>query len=90
MKEKHITRVSSADLARMKDRTRSDAPANASLDRDFWAKAKIVYPQTAKKQLTMRLDSDMVDWFKRQGKGYQTRMNAVLRSYFESQTRGPR
>lgn len=32
----------------------------------------------------------MVDWFKRQGKGYQTRMNAVLRSYFESQTRGPR
>lgn len=38
---------------------------------------------TPKKQLTVRLDSDVVDWFKAQGKGYQTRMNAVLRQFME-------
>ena len=36
-----------------------------------------------KKQLTMRLDQDVVDWFKSQGTGYQTRMNAVLRAFYE-------
>jgi uncharacterized protein (DUF4415 family) len=34
-----------------------------------------------KKQLTVRYDADIVDWFKAQGDGYQTKMNAVLRSY---------
>ena len=34
-----------------------------------------------KKQITVRLDQDVIDWFKSQGKGYQTRMNAVLRQY---------
>jgi uncharacterized protein (DUF4415 family) len=37
----------------------------------------------AKKQLTVRLDTDVVEWFKSQGKGYQTRMNAVLRQFME-------
>jgi len=36
-----------------------------------------------KRQLTLRLDSDVVEWFKRQGTGYQTRMNALLRAYME-------
>jgi uncharacterized protein (DUF4415 family) len=35
----------------------------------------------AKTHLSLRLDEDVVDWFKRQGAGYQTRMNAVLRAY---------
>lgn len=38
-----------------------------------------------KKQVTVRLDRDVIDWFKSQGKGYQTRMNAVLRQYMEHQ-----
>jgi uncharacterized protein (DUF4415 family) len=38
-----------------------------------------------KKQLTIRLDTDVVEWFKQQGPGYQTRINQVLRSYVESQ-----
>ena len=37
--------------------------------------------------INMRLDSDVVDWFKAQGRGYQTRMNAVLRSYMVQMTR---
>lgn len=36
-----------------------------------------------KTQLTLRLDSDVVEWFKQQGHGYQTRMNALLRAYME-------
>ncbi|MGC1375839.1 MAG: BrnA antitoxin family protein [Anaerolineales bacterium] len=36
-----------------------------------------------KQQLTLRLDSDVIDWFKKQGRGYQTRMNALLRAYMQ-------
>jgi uncharacterized protein (DUF4415 family) len=36
-----------------------------------------------KRQLTLRLDSDVIDWFKKQGQGYQTRMNALLRAYMQ-------
>lgn len=32
-----------------------------------------------KQQLTLRIDSDVVDWLKAQGKGYQTRINQLLR-----------
>jgi uncharacterized protein (DUF4415 family) len=37
-----------------------------------------------KKSVTIRLDEDMVKWFKKQGKGWQTKMNWVLRLYFAS------
>ncbi len=56
----------------------------AELDDAFWLKAKIVTPEDRKTQLTIRLDADMLEWFKSQGKGYQTRINAVLRSYYEA------
>jgi uncharacterized protein (DUF4415 family) len=36
---------------------------------------------SSKKLLSLRLDSDVVEWFKQQGPGYQTRMNAVLRAF---------
>jgi uncharacterized protein (DUF4415 family) len=39
----------------------------------------------SKKQLTVRLDSDVIDWFRSQGKGYQTRMNAALRQFMEQE-----
>ena len=41
-------------------------------------------PGTKKKSVTIRLDDDMVKWFKKQGKGWQTKMNWVLRLYFAS------
>jgi uncharacterized protein (DUF4415 family) len=49
-----------------------------------WSKAKVGIPGP-KQQLTMRLDKDVIDWFRAQGSGYQTRMNAVLRSFVEAQ-----
>lgn len=36
-----------------------------------------------KRQLTLRLDSDVIEWFRAQGNGYQTKMNALLRAYME-------
>ncbi len=37
-----------------------------------------------KKQIALRVDTDVLDWMKAQGKGYQSRMNAVLRAYYEA------
>jgi uncharacterized protein (DUF4415 family) len=42
-----------------------------------------VFYRPIKKPLSLRIDADVIDWFQRQGQGYQTRMNAVLRAYVE-------
>jgi uncharacterized protein (DUF4415 family) len=44
----------------------------------------IPVPGTKKKSVTIRLDEDLVKWFKKQGKGWQTKMNWVLRLYYAS------
>ena len=49
----------------------------------FWDNATVVMPEN-KQQITLRLDPDVIGWFKRSGKGYQSRMGAVLRSYVEA------
>lgn len=51
-----------------------------STDTEFWKSAAISIPP-GKTPVTVRMDKDVLDWFKRQGPGYQTRMNAVLRAY---------
>lgn len=51
-------------------------------DGDFWKEAKIVLPRR-KEVVTMRLDADLLEWF-RQQRGYQTRINAILRSYMNA------
>ncbi len=43
-----------------------------------------------KKQLTVRLDADVIAWLRKQGKGYQTRLNALLRAAMLSETRPKR
>lgn len=65
------------------------APEGPGLGRDFWANATVVFPEEPKEKLTIRLDADLVRWFKTQGRGYQTRINAVLRTYYEAQKEGP-
>jgi uncharacterized protein (DUF4415 family) len=47
-------------------------------DEDF---ARAVVKEPVKATITMRLDQDVLDWFKDQGTGYQTHMNSVLRRY---------
>lgn len=82
--KKTITTVSLNDLEDMDDLTRENAPVGEALGSDFWKTANVVYPDGPKDRLTVRFDHDVVEWFKAGGRGYQTRMNAVLRSYFEA------
>ena len=51
--------------------------------RDWWKDAVPVSPG-AKRLISLRLDPDVVEWFRAQGPGYQTRMNAVLRAYMKA------
>ena len=51
-------------------------------DEDFWEDAKVILPRR-KEVVTIRLDADLLDWL-RQQPGYQTRINAILRSYMKS------
>jgi uncharacterized protein (DUF4415 family) len=58
-------------------------PETRPTDTNFWKGAKIVLPQS-KQTVTIRLDADLLAWLRRQ-KGYQTRINAVLRTWMEAQ-----
>jgi len=60
----------------------SDPDIHAT-DEAFWQGAEVVLP-LRKQQVTMRLDADLLEWFKQQ-RGYQTRINAVLRAYMNAQ-----
>jgi len=53
------------------------------LDEKFWNNAQLVLP-TPKPSISLRIDSDVLEWFKSIGRGYQTRMNAVLRAYMNA------
>ncbi len=65
------------------DQTSVDAPEAESLGADFWKSARVVMPG-GKTSVHLRLDSDVVEWFKANGKGHLTRMNAVLRAYVDA------
>ena len=84
---KHSLREIEALRANGADRTRADAPEAASLGTEFWKTAKVVMPR-GKTSVHLRLDGDVLEWFKSQGAGHLTRMNAVLRSYYEAHRRG--
>jgi uncharacterized protein (DUF4415 family) len=93
MKEKStIVRHSLSQVRVMRergeDKTSPDAPEAKSLGAGFWESARVVMP-SGKTSVHLRLDSDIVDWFKTQGKGHLTRMNAVLRAYVEAQKTVP-
>lgn len=75
------------------DWTKVDALRDAEIDyteipeadEEFWRQAQVMMP-VKKKLISIRLDEDVVAWFKSQGKGYQSRINAVLRAYKEAHT----
>lgn len=59
----------------------STSPAElADIPEGFWDEAELVTPQT-KEAISLRVDSDVLEWFRAGGPRYQSRMNAVLRSY---------
>ena len=101
-KEKNITVVSRDDRRRGKtdwealDKLTDEEitaamakdPAWADFDEMDWSEAVLVIPPR-KKAISIRVDEDVLDFFKQEGAGYQRRMNAVLRSYMD-QKRAPR
>jgi len=71
-------------LRRMRDADIDDS-AIPRLDKAFWKNAKLTMP-APKDRLTIRVDHDVVEWLKKAGSGYQTRINAILRSYMKAQS----
>lgn len=74
-----------ADLSRLRSVSeaeirRTSPPELAELPTNFWDEAEVVAPIT-KRAVSLRLDEDVLDWFRQSGPRYQTRMNAVLRMY---------
>ncbi len=59
-----------------------DDPDGKPTDEEFWRDARVVMPRQ-KETVTMRLDADLLEWF-RSERGYQTRINAILRAYMNA------
>jgi uncharacterized protein (DUF4415 family) len=62
----------------------ADDPETFIPDASWWKRARVVLPG-AKEMVTLRLDPDVLAWFRKSGRGYQTRINAVLRAFVEAQ-----
>ena len=90
MAKKDIRTASLDELQAMRERGElfhhPNAPEGPDFGDDFWATAEIVNP-TGKKSIHLRIDSDVLEFFKSSGKGHLTRMNAVLRRYMETHVR---
>ncbi len=101
MSKKRITRISAVQARKTKGRTdwkrvrrltdteiersAGDDPDAAMTTAADWANAKVVWPR-GKSPVTLRLDNDVLEWFRQRGRGYQTRINAVLRAFIEAKT----
>jgi uncharacterized protein (DUF4415 family) len=75
---KRLRRMSAKEIRAGIDADTDAHPTNAA----FWKDAKVVLPER-KVVVTMRLDADLLNWFRKQ-RGYQTRINAILRTYMQA------
>src|ERR1700682_6317842 len=89
LEERRARGESRTDLARVRAKMAEELERDIASDADFsgvpedWYKRAEAMMPTPKKLLSLRIDSDVVDWFKQQGPGYQTRINAVLRAFVQ-------
>jgi uncharacterized protein (DUF4415 family) len=89
MSKSHTFSKSRTDWARLDalrddDIDLSDTP---EISPEMFAKAVVrrgLKPVSTKAQITLRIDRDVLDWYKKQGRGYQTRINALLRAYMQA------
>ncbi|WP_214474842.1 BrnA antitoxin family protein [Mesorhizobium sp. dw_380] len=88
-----LTEAQKAEIAALKARPEDDIDTSdiPELTEEFWQNAvRNPYFKPIKQQLTLRLDSDLVAWFKRRepdGRGYQSAINKALREYVAKQER---
>jgi len=89
MKKKNISRKSQTDWNRV-DKLRDnniDVSDNPEVTPEMFAKSivrKGLKPVKRKTQVTLRIDEDVLTWFKNQGSGYQTHINSLLKAYKEA------
>jgi uncharacterized protein (DUF4415 family) len=89
MKKKNISRKSLTDLDRVdkiKDKD-IDLSDNPEVTPEMFAKSVVrkgLKTVKRKTQVTLRIDEDVLVWFKKQGTGYQTRINSLLKAYKEA------
>ena len=79
-----LTEWDRLDALQDEDIDLSDA---AEITPEMFAKAVVrrgLKPPPNKRQITIRLDADVLKWYRTQGEGYQTRINALLRAYMEA------
>jgi uncharacterized protein (DUF4415 family) len=101
MSETHTEKRSLAEIRQMESRTdwerlrqmtddeietaaRED-PDSPLLDDEWLRAARLVAPSGAKEQISIRLDEEVIEFFRGQGRGYQTRINDVLKAYVLTQ-----
>ena len=94
MSEEHIVRYTLEEVRKLKSQTdwaRIEADEAAGIEPPYdeddfevdWSSARLVVPEV-KGAVSIRLDADVLAFFRAQGRGYQTRINAVLRAYKEA------
>ena len=87
MEEEDTRRYSLENLRTQREEgktaTRADVPKQA-VDPNFWNNAQVVMPSSGKTSVHLRLDTEVLEWFKSLGRGHLTRMNAVLKSYVDA------
>jgi uncharacterized protein (DUF4415 family) len=77
------------DVERIKALTEEELEASIDFEEEgvpIW-ESMVIGNRQPKQQLTIRFDQDVIDWFKSEGAGYQTRMNEVLRGYVDAMKR---
>jgi uncharacterized protein (DUF4415 family) len=77
---KRVNAMSQREVERMADRDEGELPHD-------WESTVTVGLPPPKQDIHIRLDGDVLEWFKAHGKGYQTRINAVLRAFVQTRAR---
>jgi uncharacterized protein (DUF4415 family) len=84
-KQRPIVEELMAELAHLRNMSDSEIDLSEMPEQIDWTGAAVgKYYRPVKEQLSIRLDADVVGWFKAQGKGYQSRMNQALRHYVQA------
>jgi uncharacterized protein (DUF4415 family) len=76
-------RVDATSDREIENAAKSDPDAAPILDKEWFRRAKLVLPER-KVPISLRMDREVVEWFKAHGKRYQSRMNAVLKAYVQA------
>ena len=79
-KKENIVRYTAEEVERMTDEDEGSLP-------EGWEKTVMIGIPEPKQDIHIRLDADLIRWFKAHGAGYQTRINAVLRSFVQARLR---